>query len=213
MAWAQSPEALLSLLKALADETRLKLFIMMTKREYSAGELAAQVNLTEPTISHHLAKLREEGLLNLRTNGNQRFYSANPSTLARLKMLIGKIETLEPAARPSKEQQESWLDSLNVDADTRKILRECSAQGRLQQLPTKEKKLIPILEWMESMFQPDMQYTEKQVNDIIMRVYNDFATMRRLLVDYGYLRRERGGGAYWLAPKTEVQNAAYPEDK
>jgi DNA-binding transcriptional ArsR family regulator len=66
-------EALLMFLKALADETRLIIVGLLSEREYSVGELASDLNLTDATISHHLSKLREAGLVNLRQSGTSRF--------------------------------------------------------------------------------------------------------------------------------------------
>jgi hypothetical protein len=56
---------------------------------------------------------------------------------------------------------------------------------------------------MVTKFQPGTHYTEKQVTTILKEAHEDFATLRRSLVDYGYMRRERGGGDYWLTPENE----------
>ena len=42
-----------------------------------------------------------------------------------------------------------------------------------------------------------------QVNDILLRYHEDYAGLRRDLVDFGFLRRERGGSQYWLTPEGE----------
>jgi len=52
-----SPEwqmMLLTSLKAVADESRLTIIARLHEREYTVGELATAINLTEPTVSHHL---------------------------------------------------------------------------------------------------------------------------------------------------------------
>jgi hypothetical protein len=68
-------------------------------------------------------------------------------------------------------------------------------------LPAKRKKLLVILRWLASLFQADRLYSEAEVNAVLKAVYEeDYVSLRRELVDYGYLRRERGGGKYWLAP-------------
>ncbi len=68
--------------KALADETRQKIMSACCCREVSVGELAEKFNLTQPTISHHLAILREAGLVNAREEGKQTFYTLNQERLA-----------------------------------------------------------------------------------------------------------------------------------
>ena len=47
------------------------------------------------------------------------------------------------------------------------------------------------------------QGSEKQVNGILTQYNEDYATLRRNLVEYGFMRRERGGGDYWLTPENE----------
>ena len=72
----------LQLLKALAHESRLRLLGLLATREHSVQELAAGVALKEPTVSHHLAILREAGLVDMREEGKQTFYSLNQERVA-----------------------------------------------------------------------------------------------------------------------------------
>src|SRR5260370_19845159 len=88
----KAQEPLLDLLKALADESRLTLLRRLHDHEHTVGDLAEQVHLSEPTVSHHLARLREVGLVTLRMAGNQRFYRANNGGIARFKRLVEGIE-------------------------------------------------------------------------------------------------------------------------
>src|SRR5689334_18009383 len=92
----QREEYILYMLKALADESRLTLFRLLNEREYTVGDLAERISLTEPTVSHHLGKLREAGLVTLRMAGNQRFYRVNGNGLARFKQLAAQIEQTPP---------------------------------------------------------------------------------------------------------------------
>src|SRR5215469_9120439 len=93
-------EDVLEMLKALADESRLTLLRLIYKQEHSVGALAERIKLTEPTISHHLSRLREVGLVTLRMAGNQRYYRVNETGLAKFKDLIGHIEQLPSPAKP-----------------------------------------------------------------------------------------------------------------
>jgi hypothetical protein len=85
------------------------------------------------------------------------------------------------------------------------VLHDYTLNGRLVRLPTKDKKWQPILRWLATKFQPETTYTEKQVNAILLEVHPDYATLRRYLVEFGFMRRERGGGNYWLTPEHETQ--------
>ncbi len=68
--------------KALADETRQKIMRMVCCRWLSVNEIVEQLNVTQPTVSHHLALLREAGLVQVREEGKQTFYSLNQERLA-----------------------------------------------------------------------------------------------------------------------------------
>jgi DNA-binding transcriptional ArsR family regulator len=194
---------LLAMLKTVADESRLLMLRLLNQREYSVGGLAQQVELSEPTVSHHLSKLHGAGLVTLRMAGNQRFYRINESGLTRLKQLVAEIEKMPPEPEQAVSDN-SWIKALGWDAWDQRVLSDHTVNGRLTHLPTKQKKLLVILRWLATLFQADTLYTEPQVNAILKTVdIEDYMTMRRNLVDFGYLRRERGGGKYWLAPANE----------
>jgi ArsR family transcriptional regulator len=63
--------------KALADDTRQKIMKICCCRWLSVGEIVEQLHVTQPTVSHHLAVLREAGLVDLREEGKQTFYRLN----------------------------------------------------------------------------------------------------------------------------------------
>jgi ArsR family transcriptional regulator len=63
--------------KALADETRQKIMSLCCCRWLSVSEIVEKVNFKQPTVSHHLAILREAGLVNVREEGKQTFYTLN----------------------------------------------------------------------------------------------------------------------------------------
>lgn len=68
--------------KALADETRQKIMNLVCCQWLSVNEIVEQLNVTQPTVSHHLALLRETGLVNVRDEGKQTFYSLNQERVA-----------------------------------------------------------------------------------------------------------------------------------
>ena len=68
--------------KALADETRQKIMNLVCCNWLSVNEIVEQIHVTQPTVSHHLAILREAGLVNAREEGKQTFYSLNQEKVA-----------------------------------------------------------------------------------------------------------------------------------
>lgn len=65
--------------KAMADETRQRILMLLRAGELSVSELQKHFPLTQPTISHHLAILRCANLVVVRRQGRMAFYRANPS--------------------------------------------------------------------------------------------------------------------------------------
>jgi ArsR family transcriptional regulator, arsenate/arsenite/antimonite-responsive transcriptional repressor len=63
--------------KAIADDTRQQIMRACCCNWASVGDLTTQIGVTQPTVSHHLAILREAGLVNIRHVGKQTFYSLN----------------------------------------------------------------------------------------------------------------------------------------
>jgi len=68
--------------KAIADETRQKIMTECCCCWISVGDLADKLDVTQPTVSHHLAILREAGLVNSREEGKQTFYTLNQEKIA-----------------------------------------------------------------------------------------------------------------------------------
>lgn len=197
------PQELLIFLKLLGDESRLTLLRLLNQQEYNVGDLAERVGLGEPTVSHHLSKLRQAGLVSLRMEGNQRFYRLNQKGLARFKSQVARIEQFPPEPEATAPD-ESWIKELGWSAEDSKVLHDYTQNGKLIRIPSKRGKLLVILRWLATRFQPDTLYSEAEVNDLIKSVHaEDYVGLRRDLVDWGYLRRERGGGKYWLAPAEE----------
>lgn len=67
--------------KAIADETRQKIMSACCCCWLSVNEIVEKMNVSQPTVSHHLAILREAGLVNVREEGKQTFYSLNQENI------------------------------------------------------------------------------------------------------------------------------------
>ena len=68
--------------KAIADDTRQKIMSECCCCWISVGDLAIKLEFSQPTISHHLAILREAGLVDVREEGKQTFYTLNQERIA-----------------------------------------------------------------------------------------------------------------------------------
>lgn len=193
----------LALLKALADEQRLTMLGLMNWQERTVKELAEFLSLSEATVSHHISKLRNAGLLNIRMAGTQHFYMVNDTRLSAFKHYVAQIE------RPVVERQvtisdEAWIDALEGWSEKdKKVLRDYTFNEKLTQIPAKDAKWIIILRWIASKFEIDVRYTEREINAVILEIHPDYATIRRNMIAYGFMERERGGVYYWRTPEKE----------
>lgn len=70
--------------------------------------------------------------------------------------------------------------------------------GPIEHFPAKEKKRVVILRHVMKYFDPAAMYTEKEVNAILKRFYDDYVLLRRYLIDYGFMDRKADGSSYWV---------------
>ena len=86
--------------KALADQTRLKIFEAISARgQMNCGEIVSMRGVTPATVSHHLKVLSEAGLISCRREGQFVFSEAIPETIAAFTRALAKIARGRKAAR------------------------------------------------------------------------------------------------------------------
>ena len=72
--------------KALADPTRRRILELLAQNELTAGEIAAQFDMTKPSVSHHLAILKSAGLVQDERRGQNLVYNVNMTVFQELMM-------------------------------------------------------------------------------------------------------------------------------
>lgn len=75
-----------------------------------------------------------------------------------------------------------------------------SKKLNLVRFPKKQKQKYLCLLWIITLFSKDRTYTEKEVNSILKEVHQDYVMIRRYLVDYQLIDREKDGSGYWVKP-------------
>lgn len=73
-----------------------------------------------------------------------------------------------------------------------------NGEGRITRLPVRLSKKIALSKWLLCLVEPGRRYSEKEISDLFEQYVDDFALMRRMLVESGDLGRERDCSAYWL---------------
>lgn len=74
-------QELTAIFKALADETRRQILLLLDERDRNVGELVEQFKISQPSISRHLAILRRARLVSGRRSGQRVFYRLRPDVL------------------------------------------------------------------------------------------------------------------------------------
>lgn len=194
-------ETVATFFKAMSDENRLKILGLCSQREYSAGEIADVLGVSDATVSHHLGKLRGVGLLNLKQVGTSRIYWTNAAYAQHMSTYLQDLSLLYQVIEA--QEKESWIDELDIPEYDRKIMHDYTEYGQLRQYPVKQKKLLVILRYLATKFAPGVKYTEKEVNAILEAFYEDYVTLRRDLIDFHFLAREGGGRMYWRVESAE----------
>jgi hypothetical protein len=168
------------ILRALADPERLMIAGALAKRDATAAVLAAELEITTARVHKHLNRLTAVGVV--RGNDDRRTYRLDAGTLRWAAELVGPPRDAGLALGAANEDEEA-------------VLRAFFRDGRLTEIPAKEAKRRTVLERIALEFEPGVRYGELEVNVIVGRFFNDYAALRRSLVDDGFLDRDHG--TYW----------------
>ena len=176
---AETPD---EILRALADPERLAIAGALAQRSRTAAALATDLELQLARVRKHLNRLTTTGVARLEPD--RRTYRLD-------------TETLRWAAEQVGPPREAGLALGAANDDEETVLRTFFRDGRLTEIPAKETKRMIVLERIALEFEPGVRYDEQQVNAIVGRFFNDYASLRRYLIDAGLLAREHG--EYWRA--------------
>jgi hypothetical protein len=159
----------------LADEKRMRAFAAVTLGASSVPDVASRAGLSDDQAARALAHLVGIGLVREGDAG-----------------LEPDLRVLAQAARASSTpRRRPVLEGATPEQEAvaRNFVRE---DGRLRALPARDAKRRLVLEWVANRFEPGREYGEKEVNGLLLGVYDDVASLRRYLVDEGLLARQAG---------------------
>lgn len=183
---------MLRFFKALADESRLKIIGILATQECSVEELAVLLELKEPTISHHLTKLKQLELVRMRPEGNTHFYQFDKEVWQSLSQEVFNTEKIT-----------SFADDVNLRTWEVKVLNtyidgdfeNSESMQYLREIPNASKKRLTILKWIIDKFEIGVSYPVDSVDEILKRYYPDFETLRKALIDSRLMKEDNG--VYW----------------
>ena len=163
------------LFKALADPARLRILGLLAERPHAGHELADRLALTPPTISHHMRRLVAARLVDVVPDAQSRIYSLRTDAIRE----ISGSALGDQVPQPARDEDDA-------------VLRAFFDGPRLRQIPASRKKRVIVLRRLLERFAPGRAYPEAEVNELLREAHDDVATLRRELVDYGFMVRDRG---------------------
>lgn len=153
---------------------------------YSDKDITTELGGSSATIRNHRFKLKEK--------------EKQAKIFLAIMMLLNKKDTGQKNITIHKgaTMVDERYDITEQERD--KVLKTYfdESQEKLSTLPSKEKRKIIVLQKITSKFEIGKKYTEKEINDILKNIYEDFVTIRRYLIEYGFLDRNKDGSAYWV---------------
>lgn len=149
---------------------------------------------------------QEMGIGSASTIRNHRFALKEKERQA--KVLLTLMELLKekdehaPSFVPLHKTAKMIDDRYNVTEEERMAiltkLFPSGTDGKLLKFNLKEKQRYVVLREIATRFEPGQTYTESEVNEILKGAYDDYVTVRRFLIEYGFINREPDGSKYWL---------------
>lgn len=152
--------------------------------------IAQVVGIAQSTVRNHRFKLREKE--------------------KQAKLFLALMQSLEEKTKRSISQTDCGIieeihqtatmvdDRYNITKeDSEKTIKAyMNEAGAISNFPAKEKKKIILLREIMKNFKHNQDYTENEVNKILGRIYSDYPTIRRALIEYGFLERSNDGSIY-----------------
>jgi hypothetical protein len=178
-------DKLLAFFKALGSVERLQVAGFLAQRPATVIDLARALDLRERDVVHHLVKLEALELVRL-VSAESQAYAFDEAALLKLKKEVFQSQSARPAPAGERDWEQKLLDTFVVD-------------GHLMGIPAQHKRRVAITKWLAAHFETGVRYSEKEINEMIQRVHHDSASLRRYMIDYGFMERDHG--VYWRVPE------------
>lgn len=89
--WTFCPEQAAELLSLMANEARLRVFVMIMEEEWDVTSLAAAVNLSQSALSQHLKKLRDAKVVSVRRDAQTIYYSCRSEAVLKICATLNEV--------------------------------------------------------------------------------------------------------------------------
>lgn len=166
------------MLGLIADPDRLRVFSALALGATTTGDIRQMTGLDVRTIEKSLARLVAGELVAREDSGIVRLHTEDLLGLARR---LGQRRNVQA--------------EFDEDVPGAVVLSRFIRSGRLTAIPIQRSKRLIVLDYLVQDFEPGRRYAESEVNGLLGRYYDDFAALRRYMVDEGLMKRE--AGVYW----------------
>lgn len=166
--------------------------IALISQGLSDKEAAAKLGVAASTIRNHRFKLREK-------EKQAKLFLAVMDLLS--KSTNKKINKLDKEVIWDPHKTATTLDDrYNITDKERKetIATYMDEHGALKTYPSKEKRKVIVLSEIIKNFSKGKTYSEKEINRVLQRIYEDYVSIRRALVEYGFIDRTNDCSSYWV---------------
>ena len=179
-------QPLIGLASALLDNDRLRIAGLLAGGPSNRMDMAQVTGLSHKELLRHLDNLQSFGVVKLQEPAPR-----DPDQYSRYELNAETFRVARQAMGKYKGVRKRPMDSRLMTLET------FMPGGKITALPLKQPQIVVILDEIALRFDPEKQYTERDVNLILEEISEeDYVTIRRYLVDYGYLTRARDGSVY-----------------
>lgn len=171
----------------LTDNQKELLSLMYS--DTSDKEIAKTLDISPSTVRHQRFMFREKAK-------QAKMYLAIYEQVMEKKSLMD--EAIVPVHNNATMVDGRYVITEKEKEQTLKVAFENISPLRLKAFPKKEKKKIVVLKKISEQLEQGKHYKEKELNQILKEIYDDYVVIRRYLVDYGFIERTNDCKEYWL---------------
>lgn len=164
-------------LRIVLDPLRLGILGRATEGPVDVDAVARAHGVAPKTVLIAVGKLRAAGLLD------------DESRLVPERLRVFAAELSRPSPASADITDEAW------NADEEKVLRAFFSGSRLLSIPAARGKKRIILEHLAQEFEVGTRYSEREVNEVLLRFHDDYAALRRYMIEEDLM--SRADGEYW----------------
>jgi hypothetical protein len=197
-------------LRCIGSSDRLNILLALLKEPMSVAALVEKRGYnTTGQVYHHLKPLLAADLIAEDKNAAKGTYHVKPHRVQGIIMLLAGIRDMTDTQytkgdwdaeihNGAKMVDERYMSSAEETQKTIETFFATLEPLTLKEMPSREKRKLVVLRVIAERFEPGRRYGEKEVNEVLKSIHEDFVSIRRYLVDYGFIGRTPDCAEYWL---------------